>query len=208
MNYCKIHDNIISAARKRIIIDGYYEKHHILPRSMGGLNRKDNIVFLTAKEHYIVHHLLSKIYPTEKMIRAFFLMCKKNIHYNQQRNYAVTAIVYEKAKEEFSRIHSLRMSGENNPNFGKSMSDEQKNKISLGNKGKRKGIKSSTETKLKQLNAKMGKIRGPNKNRRKDAGISTGRSPANKGISSPLKGYPRGTKIKDITHDQSNLSSI
>ena len=33
----------------------YYENHHILPKSLGGDNSKDNLVNLTAREHFICH---------------------------------------------------------------------------------------------------------------------------------------------------------
>lgn len=37
---------------------GYFESHHIIPRSLGGTNKKFNLVLLTAREHYIAHLLL------------------------------------------------------------------------------------------------------------------------------------------------------
>ena len=39
-----------------------YEKHHIIPSSLGGSNDIDNLVLLTPKEHFIAHFLLLKIY--------------------------------------------------------------------------------------------------------------------------------------------------
>jgi hypothetical protein len=41
----------------------YYEKHHILPQSLGGDNKKDNLVLLSAREHFICHYLLCKYHP-------------------------------------------------------------------------------------------------------------------------------------------------
>lgn len=38
-----------------------YEEHHILPVSMGGSNEKENLVFLTFREHFLVHWLLTKM---------------------------------------------------------------------------------------------------------------------------------------------------
>ena len=40
----------------------YYELHHILPKSLGGLDIKENLVLLTAREHYIAHLLLYAMY--------------------------------------------------------------------------------------------------------------------------------------------------
>ena len=57
--YFKYYYNIINGAKSRTI-SGHTETHHIIPRSMGGLNNKENLVDLTAKEHFICHLLLNK----------------------------------------------------------------------------------------------------------------------------------------------------
>jgi hypothetical protein len=41
--YTKWYFNIIYSAQKRTEIDGYFEKHHIIPKSLGGSNRKEKI---------------------------------------------------------------------------------------------------------------------------------------------------------------------
>ena len=64
MNYQKIYDAIIAKARSEETIPGnYYERHHILPKCIGGGNEPENLVTLSARSHYIVHQLLVKIYP-------------------------------------------------------------------------------------------------------------------------------------------------
>ena len=40
--------------------DGKYDRHHIIPVSMGGTNEKSNLVLLTSKEHFLCHLLLFK----------------------------------------------------------------------------------------------------------------------------------------------------
>ena len=53
---------IIENAKMRILCDNaYHETHHIIPKSLGGTNIKDNLVKLTAKEHFICHLLLVKM---------------------------------------------------------------------------------------------------------------------------------------------------
>ena len=44
---------------------GVTEKHHIIPRCMGGSNKKDNIVNLSIKEHRVCHRLLLKMIPPD-----------------------------------------------------------------------------------------------------------------------------------------------
>jgi len=54
MDYKKIHDNIIDMARNRKL-EGYTEKHHIIPKCMNGTNDPNNLVKLTAREHFLIH---------------------------------------------------------------------------------------------------------------------------------------------------------
>src|SRR6056297_620137 len=56
-------------------IKGYKEKHHIIPRSIGGSDGKDNLVDMTARQHFIAHLLLSKmcIYPSNKKSMSYAL---------------------------------------------------------------------------------------------------------------------------------------
>ena len=71
MNYKNIYQSIISGAKTNIKLD-YYENHHIVPKCMGGSNKKDNIVSLTYREHFICHWLLCKIYPDNFKVKAAF----------------------------------------------------------------------------------------------------------------------------------------
>lgn len=76
MNYLKIYNNLIATRKSRTptTVD-YYEKHHIVPKAYGGSNDGTNLVKLTAREHYLAHWLLTKVYPTcPKMWTAFALM--------------------------------------------------------------------------------------------------------------------------------------
>ena len=62
MNYQKHYDALISRAQTRTLSE-YSERHHIVPKCMGGSNKKENLVRLTPEEHYVAHQLLVKIYP-------------------------------------------------------------------------------------------------------------------------------------------------
>lgn len=41
--------------------DVYCETHHIMPRSLGGSDEKQNLVNLTPREHFVAHRLLTKM---------------------------------------------------------------------------------------------------------------------------------------------------
>lgn len=58
-------------------IDGYCERHHIRPRSMGGGDEPENIVALTYREHFLAHWLLTKFTTgaaRRKMLHALYRM--------------------------------------------------------------------------------------------------------------------------------------
>jgi hypothetical protein len=75
MNYLKHYNKLIDRAKCRHLA-GYSEKHHIIPRCMGGSDESDNLVKLTPEEHFVAHQLLVKIYPTNtKLILAVRMMC-------------------------------------------------------------------------------------------------------------------------------------
>lgn len=70
MEYSKVYNKIVARGKERgnnkKKLEGYYEAHHILPKCLGGVDSKENLVLLTAKEHFICHLLLEKMYPNEK----------------------------------------------------------------------------------------------------------------------------------------------
>lgn len=54
MDYRKHYDKLIETRRNRVPEMGeYYEKHHIVPTSMGGADVEENKVILTAREHLV-----------------------------------------------------------------------------------------------------------------------------------------------------------
>jgi hypothetical protein len=65
-----------STKKEALLLLGYVEKHHIIPKCLGGTDRKDNLVYLSAREHYVAHQLLAKIHPESKgLIFACVMMC-------------------------------------------------------------------------------------------------------------------------------------
>lgn len=127
--YTNWYNAIINRALTRECPTGYVEKHHILPKSLGGSNDISNLVTLTAKEHFIVHHLLVKMtlskVDTDKMWSAFFMM---HIGRNSKsRTYAKT---YELSKRHMSESKKMNYLGENNHFYGKNHTEDTKEKMS------------------------------------------------------------------------------
>jgi hypothetical protein len=136
MNYQKIYNQIIERAKNRVL-EGYKEKHHIIPKCLGGSNEKENLVELTAREHFLCHMLLCEIYPNEnKLKHALFLMSigKQKAKVN---HYAIGSRVYERLKKEYSEfltdkkqsIETKNKKSESMKQFWASLSQEERNKI-------------------------------------------------------------------------------
>jgi 5-methylcytosine-specific restriction endonuclease McrA len=105
--YTRWYNNIIQRAEARQLT-GYKEQHHIVPKSLGGTNLKENLVNLTAREHFICHWLLTKMLPSpykEKMIYAAWAMA--NLKNQHQQRYKITGRIYELLKQEYSKINSV-----------------------------------------------------------------------------------------------------
>lgn len=99
----------------------YGEHHHIMPRSLGGTDEDENIVKLTAREHFICHWLLVKMYKKgsierKKMLCAFWKM--KQSPTKSQKRY-LNSRAYEKLRIEFSNTMKDFQSNEKNSQFGK-----------------------------------------------------------------------------------------
>lgn len=110
--YC----TIIEQARQREPLQNCYtERHHILPRSMGGSDESLNLVDLTAKEHYVCHHLLYMFTEgpdKHKMALAWNMMCWGKGK-NGDRPLYYSANSYKLAKMAFAKAISTINSGPN-----------------------------------------------------------------------------------------------
>jgi 5-methylcytosine-specific restriction endonuclease McrA len=151
--YTKWYFNIIFNAQNRDI-SCYAENHHIIPKSLGGSNKKENLVKLTAREHFICHWLLTKMVNHTKykyqMWNAFSCMLYRETA--EQVRYKVTGRIFENIKKEGSLIKSIKFSGEGNPrygvrgkdhpSFGKLASSETKQKQSIAHSGKSRSLES------------------------------------------------------------------
>lgn len=88
MDYSNHYSLLIFRAKNRKLNPlEYYEKHHIIPKCLGGSDDNDNIVLLTGREHFIAHQLLVRIHlNNHSLIRAANMMCSFNELMNRSQN--------------------------------------------------------------------------------------------------------------------------
>lgn len=173
MNYQKIYDSLMSKARTRQLEPGFYcERHHVVPKCLGGSDGETNIVKLTAEEHYLAHQLLLKLIPDNRSI-AFaahmmsvspigerinnktFGWIKKKCS-ELQKHYRHS----EDSKKKIGAIHKGKIISDRHraavskARKGKTNSDVQKLAVAKANKGK----VVSEETRKKLSDAHRGRI--------------------------------------------------
>lgn len=142
MNYEKIYKDLINQATVDPKPDDYKELHHIIPRCLGGNDDRNNLVKLTARQHFLSHWLLYKIHRTPELVYAW--NCMRVIGKGQEsRN--VNSHLFEYAKRHKSKILSENSFGENNNFYGKKHTEESRRKMSE----KLTGKKHSEETRRK-----------------------------------------------------------
>ena len=123
------------------------EKHHVLPRCLGGPN-DGNIIMLTCREHFIAHALLARAFPNEsKLVYAFWAMCNQSNQY--QHRIRPCASIYEIAKHARAKHISKLLKGrvfsvETRKRMSESAKNRQKQSPAC-----MKGRKVSTETRMK-----------------------------------------------------------
>lgn len=162
--YTRWYYHIIERAKTRSV-SGYTERHHIIPKSLGGSNIVKNLVRLTAREHFICHWLLTKMVDNKKhkyqMWNAFSCMLyRKN---SDQERHRVSGRTFENIKIFGSKIKSERFSGQGNPmygkrgelspHYGKKQSAEHVAKLTATRVGKTRSI----ESRMKQSNSTRGR---------------------------------------------------
>ena len=182
MNYLKNYNDYVRYVKKEIELGNrpkdkndynknykgkrYFEFHHIIPKCIGGDDSINNLVALTAREHFLAHYLLMKIYPDNyKLGIAFSSFCmnkhssKAVIYFNARLYESVKSSIDfgatsrgmkrsedfckhlsesqkgrhlgETWKKHISESHA-DISGNKNPMYGRSHTEDTKKKISIG----------------------------------------------------------------------------
>jgi hypothetical protein len=185
-NYKKEYDELIEKVQKenrgiKSLKDHgkYFNIHHIVPRSLGGLDNSENLIKLTHSEHFEAHRLLYHIYKDSgrdgfKMAKAFIMMSGK---------FTISAEDYAEAKKTFhdigfseESIAKMRKASLGNTNLlgykfskesrakmskshlGMKMSKEARAELSKRTRGNSYslGFKHSEETKAKMSKSRLG----------------------------------------------------
>lgn len=120
MNYKNVYNQLIEKRRSNPLPDNIYgEIHHIIPRSLGGDDSPENLIRLSAREHFIAHMLLAEIYKPEtiewyKMNHAFMCMRADN----NFRDRYVGSRYYALKRSDFSKVMSWAQKGKKNSQYG------------------------------------------------------------------------------------------
>ena len=129
MDYLKIYNSLCSSRKSFNRIkssNNYYELHHIKPKWLGGSDNENNLVLLTAREHYLAHYLLFLHYKDKPSSAAFHFMNNTiNSKYRDSKKYA-----------ELREFQSKKWRGDNNP----AKRPDVRKKISEATKGEKNGM--------------------------------------------------------------------
>jgi len=125
MNYKKIYDAICA----KTYTDDYTEIHHIIPRCFGGTNKKENLVRLSARAHYICHLLLTKMFPNNNPINQAFLMMNVKSEFQGRK---VTKNRFFEAAKIRQSIHMTNNNPMKKPAARKKLSETRKRLIASG----------------------------------------------------------------------------
>lgn len=134
MKYEEFIQSILNTRGRFACGEEYHERHHILPKCMGGSNDEDNLIDLYAREHYEAHRLLAQENRKDLgLIQAFWLMS----HAGEKSNkYKITDKEYEEARLLFSQ--SIR--GESHPLYGTHRTEEVKERLRKAHTGTRASL--------------------------------------------------------------------
>jgi hypothetical protein len=119
MNYQNIYNSLIQKRLKEPAT-GYTEKHHIIPKSLGGSDDLSNLVVLSGREHWVAHLLLYKIHKCSKMAHACNMM---SMRCNERgipkiRNSRMYQMIRTICIENMRFDMSIKQKGDKNSQYG------------------------------------------------------------------------------------------
>lgn len=144
LTYKQFIDNILQTRGRFNCGEEYHERHHILPKCIGGTNDEDNLIDLFAKEHYIAHKLLALENPENYSLQFAWNMMSHCINSKNNIREEINEEQYEILRKNFRDACSK-------VNKGKILTEAHKNKISKANKGKI--VSEETKRKMRENHA-------------------------------------------------------
>ena len=102
-HYIKRYVKLVSFYKERNFnkAEGVLQQHHIIPDSVDEENSNENIIYITSREHFILHWILSKAFPNSIMVIIFKSMCFGLKHYDDNKS---SSKVYENLMIEFGEM--------------------------------------------------------------------------------------------------------
>lgn len=199
--YTRIYNMIIAQARTRVN-DCYVERHHIIPKSLGGNNSKENLVELTAREHFICHKLLVKMTEGKdktKMRYAVYSFMQNNPY---QKRKKLTSRDYEYLRQQVALANKERPG----PWKGKTLSDEHRKNLSNAKKGKKLGPKSE-DHRRKISESKKGHIQSQETRKKRSNSLTGGTRSEETKLKMSLwqKGIPKPKVKCEYCNKETNL---
>lgn len=130
MNYQNIYISLIIKRQLNVLVKtidnkGEIEIHHIVPKCCGGTNKKDNLIALTTREHYIAHILLTKIYKNTDNYGKLCLSVQRMMGANytdDRKHFKFNSKLYTSFRKTYGnyigKITSIHQSGKGNSQYG------------------------------------------------------------------------------------------
>ena len=122
--------------RESISMTIYTHKHHIIPRHMGGTDDPSNLVELSIEDHAQAHLDLYEEHGLMQDLVAYRMLLGQI-----DKAEAIKLLQKAPKSERWKQQARKRMTGEDNPQYGKPTSDKQKEAVSKALKGVKKWYK-------------------------------------------------------------------
>lgn len=112
MDYVRIYADFIKDRRAReATLTGYTERHHILPRCMGGGDDPGNLISLTPEDHYFAHLLLAKAHGGRNWASLHAMCHVANKHTKAHRARLAARMRFGHVRRQLAEYYRATLSG-------------------------------------------------------------------------------------------------
>ncbi len=116
MDYGRIYRDFIEDRKAREAqLVGYSEKHHIIPRSLGGGNEAENLIRLTPEDHYFAHLLLAKSHGGKMWAALYAMAHLTNVATKEPRTKLQCRIRFGHVRRSLASYYRDLLSGPEGP---------------------------------------------------------------------------------------------